>query len=151
MVLQAGIPASQIGEKIFVVLDNQVAVSALRIWKSSSSLSKMCSYFDMADKANAEFDWCQTTQISLETKKEMLPLVLHCSHYIPASYKQDKSHWPISVSLCINDGKNYWTSGGFWLTQLVTKIFNYLCAVANHQNLHYRGSTFRIDRCQYRI
>ena len=57
MALQAAIPASRTGEKVFVLLDNQAAVNSLRTGKSSSSLSKTQKFYDIACKVNAKVRW----------------------------------------------------------------------------------------------
>lgn len=57
MALQAAICLRRTGEKIYVLLDNQAAVNALRTGKSSSSLCEARRFYVIADKAKAEVRW----------------------------------------------------------------------------------------------
>jgi ribonuclease HI len=57
MALEAAIPARKAGEKIFLLLDNQAAVRALRTGTSSSSLKEIRDFYDIACKTNAEVRW----------------------------------------------------------------------------------------------
>lgn len=57
MALLAAISARQSGEKIFVLLDNQAAVGALRTGNTSSCLLLTRTFHDVASKTNVEVKW----------------------------------------------------------------------------------------------
>lgn len=53
----AALSVRQTGEKIFILLDNQAAVGALKTGKSSSSLLVTRTFYEIAQRANAEVRW----------------------------------------------------------------------------------------------
>lgn len=55
--LRAALSARQNSEKIFVLLDNQAAVTALQTGKSTSSIRSTKLFHDLAKSVNAEFRW----------------------------------------------------------------------------------------------
>ncbi|KAI0993393.1 hypothetical protein K3495_g14791 [Podosphaera aphanis] len=57
MALRAALLARQEGQRIYVLLDNQAAVSALQTGRSSSCLRLVRIFQDVARKAKAEIIW----------------------------------------------------------------------------------------------